>query len=49
MITLNLRDPKLKGNMEAIQEMKKLGLSDEEIQNLYDRQLEKDAKGGVDE
>ena len=46
MITLNLGDHRLVENYEAAIHLKGLGLSDEEIQALYDRQLEKDTKDG---
>ena len=47
MVTLDLRDPHLIENFEALQSIRKFGLfTDEEIQEMYDRQLEKDAKDG---
>lgn len=47
MITLDLRDPHLLENFEAVQIIRSIGLyTDEEIQEMYNRQLEKDAKDG---
>lgn len=49
MITVNLNDPNLKENFKALMEVRKSGMfTDEELQKMYDRQLEKDreAKGG---
>lgn len=42
MITMNLRDPKLIENFKAVRELKKCGYSDEEVQDLYDKQIEID-------
>lgn len=44
MITLDMRDPKMKENLEAIKELQSMGYSDEEIQKLYERQLQQDKK-----
>lgn len=48
MVNIDMRDPDLLENFIAIRELQKLGVSDEEIQKMYDRQLEADAKGGKD-
>ena len=49
MITVDLRDTKLKENLEAIKELKKLGYSDEELQKMYDEQARRDReKGGAE-
>lgn len=48
MITMSLRDPKLIENFKAVQELKKVGLDDKKIQELYDKQVETDReKGGM--
>jgi hypothetical protein len=45
MITLNLRDPRLGEHAVMVQNLRRIGVfTDEEIQELYDRQLEKDAE-----
>lgn len=50
MITLNLEDPRIVEHFEMVQPIRKLGLfTDEEIQEMYDRQLEKDAEERGDE
>lgn len=46
MITFNLRDPRIVEHYEMARRLQALGFSDEEIQVMYDRQLEKDAKDG---
>ena len=46
MITLDLRDKRITEHFEAIQSLRKHGFSDEELQAMYDRQLEKDAEDG---
>ena len=50
MITISLDDPYLRENLKAIADVKEFGFTDEEIQELYDRQIEfdKSAKGGAD-
>lgn len=48
MINLQL-DEHTKENMEAIQELRELGMSDEEIQKLVDRQNEIDMRGKTDD
>lgn len=44
MITVNLRDTHLTENLQAIMELRSIGFTDEEIQKLYNRQFEKDAR-----
>lgn len=45
MITVKLHDPKLKENLEAIKELRDSGLfTDEQIQEMYDKQIEADKK-----
>lgn len=47
MITLSLRDPNLIENFKAVQELEKFGFDDEEIQELYDKQVEMDSEKGA--
>lgn len=48
MITVDLRDTKLKENLKALKELKKLGYSDEDLQKMYDEQVRIDLeKGGA--
>lgn len=43
MITVNLNDTKLAENLKALQELKASGMfTDEQLQILYDKQIEKD-------
>lgn len=42
MITLDLTDKHLKENLEAIEELRSFGYSDEQIQEFYDRQVKAD-------
>lgn len=43
MVTINLGDPNVVENFKAIRELQKSGMySDEEIQGLYDKQVEAD-------
>ena len=45
MITINLRDPNLEANLEAVNILRQSGLfTDEQIQEMYDRQVEMDRK-----
>lgn len=49
MITVDLHDPKLKENLEAINELRKSGLfTDEQLQEMYNKQVEADKKGGAE-
>lgn len=46
MITVNLNDTKLKENLKALKEVRDSGMfTDEELQKMYDRQIEKDREG----
>lgn len=42
MITINLNDPHCVENIKAMQELKEVGYTDEQLQRLYDRQIVKD-------
>lgn len=43
MVTVNLNDPNLKENFKALKAVRDSGMfTDEELQKMYDRQLEKD-------
>ena len=45
MVTLSLGDPRIVEHLAIVQNLRGSGLfTDEEIQEMYDRQLEKDAK-----
>ena len=48
MVTIDLRDPNLHDNLDAMLFFKKSGYPDEVIQEMYNRQLEKDAAAGGD-
>ena len=48
MIALDFKDEHLVENFKAIQELKKFGFSDEEIQKMYEEQVELDKKGGAE-
>ncbi|MBQ5640482.1 MAG: hypothetical protein IIV05_01610 [Ruminococcus sp.] len=44
MISIRLDDPHFSENLDALLSMRRMGLyTDEELQEMYDRQLEKDA------
>lgn len=46
MITVDMKDPCLKENLEALYNLRKTGMfTDEELQKLYNEQLEIDRKG----
>lgn len=46
MITINLSDDNVVENFKALNELRNTGLfADEELQELYDRQVEFDKKG----
>ena len=48
MITLDLRDPNLIENFKAVQELRDSGFyTDEEIQKLYNQQIERDSEEGA--
>ena len=45
MIDININDPQLIENVKAIMELKKSGIfTDEQIQELYNEQVERDCK-----
>jgi len=45
MISINLDDPNLEENFRSLQEVQKTGMfTDEQLQEMYDRQVEKDKK-----
>lgn len=50
MITIDLRDPNLKENLAAINELRDSGMfTDEQLQEMYNKQVEADnEKGGVE-
>lgn len=43
MITISLDDEKITDNLKAIQTLKEFGFSDDEIQEMYCKQVEADA------
>lgn len=47
MITIDLNDMHLKENLKAMQELKEFGFTDEEIQSMYNKQVQAD-KGSDD-
>lgn len=49
MIDINLRDDHLQENLQAIMELRSIGFTDDEIQKLYDRQLERDQRSDGNE
>lgn len=49
MIEVDLRDNHLAENINAIMELKKTGMfSENDIQKMYDRQVEKDRKSEIE-
>ena len=44
MLELRLDDPHLVENFQAALNLKKMGFADDELQRLYQKQLEEDAK-----
>lgn len=49
MVTVNLRDAHLVENLKALQDLRNSGnFTDEELQEIYDKQLEKGQKGVSD-
>ena len=44
MFELRLGDPHLVENFQAALDLKKMGFADDELQRLYQKQLEEDAK-----
>lgn len=50
MITISLDDPNIAENFKALNEIRHTGLfSDEELQEMYDKQLEADRKDDEDD
>ena len=46
MITISLEDPNVVENYKAMNELRRTGLfTDEELQKLYDKQVEADMRG----
>lgn len=43
MLELRLDDPHLVENFQAVLNLKKMGFADDELQRLYQKQLEEDA------
>lgn len=45
MITVKLEDAHMSENMKALQELRRTGMfSDEELQEMYDKQIEEDKR-----
>ena len=49
MVELRLDDPHLAENAKAAMSLKKMGFRDDELERLYQKQLEEDAKEAVDD
>lgn len=49
MLELKLDDPHLVENFQAALNLKKMGFADDELELLYQKQLEADAKEAVDD
>ena len=49
MLELRLDDPHLVENFQAALNLKKVGFADDELQKLYQKQLEEDAKEAADD
>lgn len=48
MVEMNLRDNNIFENLKAINELRRTGMfTDEELQEMYDKQVEADKKEGV--
>ena len=47
MVNINLRDEHLQENLQAIMELRSIGFTDDEIQKMYDKQLEQDKQNEV--
>lgn len=48
MVEMNLRDNKISENFKAIEELRRTGMfTDEELQEMYDKQVEADKKEGA--
>jgi len=48
MISISLRDKKVAENLKVINELKQLGFSNEEIQEIYDKQLKENEVTSID-
>ena len=50
MVTINLRDPNVVENFKALNELRKTGMfADEQLQRMYDKQVEADRERDDDE
>lgn len=50
MITINLEDPNVVENFKALNELRKTGMfTDEQLQQMYDKQVEADREREEDE
>ena len=50
MVTINLGDPNVVENFKALNELRKAGMfTDEQLQQMYDRQIEADRECDEDE
>ena len=50
MVTINLGDPNVVENFKALNELRKTGVfTDEQLQQMYDKQVEADRARGEDE
>lgn len=50
MVTINLGDPNVVENFKAMNELRKTGMfTDEQLQQMYDKQVEADRERGEDE
>jgi hypothetical protein len=48
MVTINLGDPNVVENFKALNELRKTGMfTDEQLQQMYDKQVEADKKEGA--
>jgi hypothetical protein len=50
MVTINLGDPNVVENFKTLNELRKTGMfTDEQLQQMYDKQVETDRERGDDE
>jgi hypothetical protein len=50
MVTINLGDPNVVENFKALNELRKTGMfTEEQLQQMYDKQVEADRERGEDE
>ena len=50
MVTMNLDDPNVVENFKALNELRKTGMfTEEQLQQMYDKQVEADRERGDDE